>query len=183
MGKLARERHEALAQALFQALATGGSATSAYMSVPGYTNNHLSARVNVSRLLKTCAPLIERVRELQAEARKTISVESILGELDEARTVAHEERQPAAMVSASATKAKLAGLMVDKAEVKNVNQFDDIQTSADLAERLLKDVNPSVVITASLRQKAQDEIARHIASLSALANGQDNAENTRLRRH
>jgi len=73
-----------------------------------------------------------RIMELQAEARERslVTVESITKELDENRKKADDLDQPAAMNTATATKAKLHGLMVDKAEqtitVNAVNLSKDV---------------------------------------------------------
>lgn len=60
-----------------------------------------------------------RVQELQAQAaeRALVTVQSLTQELEEARALALQEGQPSAAVSASMGKAKLHGLLVDKAEL------------------------------------------------------------------
>jgi phage terminase small subunit len=60
-----------------------------------------------------------RIAELQAQAveRALVSVQSLTEELEEARALALREGQPSAAVSASMGKAKLHGLLVDKAEL------------------------------------------------------------------
>lgn len=64
-----------------------------------------------------------RVLELQAvhAKRHNVTVDSITRELDEAREMAREERQPAAMTGASSVKAKLHGLITDKKELTGKN--------------------------------------------------------------
>lgn len=59
--------------------------------------------------------------ELQEEARQrhATTVDSLTAELEEARDVARSTEQSASMVSATMGKAKLHGLIVDKAETKN----------------------------------------------------------------
>lgn len=61
-----------------------------------------------------------RVAELQATHRKRheVTVDTITKELEEARELAKLKEQTASMVSASMGKAKLHGLIVDKADVK-----------------------------------------------------------------
>lgn len=67
-----------------------------------------------------------RVQELRAAhvERHEITVDDLIRELEEARSIAMagERQQPAAMVAASMGKAKLLGLIVDKAENKNDNR-------------------------------------------------------------
>lgn len=59
-----------------------------------------------------------RVDELKAQAveRAMVTVQSITNELEEARALAIKEGQTSAAVSASMGKAKLHGLLIDKAE-------------------------------------------------------------------
>ena len=61
-----------------------------------------------------------RIKELQelAVQQHLVTVGSLSDELDEAREVAKEEGQAAAMTGATMGKAKLHGLLVDKAETK-----------------------------------------------------------------
>ena len=58
-------------------------------------------------------------------------------ELDQAVAVAREKGQAQAMVSASALRAKLAGLMVEKVEVSSADPFENCETMADVADRWL----------------------------------------------
>lgn len=81
-------------------------------------------------------------------AEKTgLTVESILAELEEARQMAIAKENASAMTQASMGKAKLAGLVVDKAEVGGVNAFkaaadDDLdEFIATEAEELLSGSN------------------------------------------
>lgn len=63
--------------------------------------------------------------ELQEEAarRSEITIETICAELDTANAVAKERGQASAMVSASALRAKLAGLMVERVEIGGPDAF------------------------------------------------------------
>ena len=67
-----------------------------------------------------------RLAELKAAhvERHEVTVDDLIRELEEARSIAMagERQQPAAMVAASMGKAKLLGLIVDKAENKNDNR-------------------------------------------------------------
>jgi phage terminase small subunit len=67
-----------------------------------------------------------RLRQLQAIAaqRAVVTAETILGELEQARLLALEMRQPGAMVAASMGRAKIAGLVIDKKEVGAAGEFD-----------------------------------------------------------
>lgn len=65
----------------------------------------------------------ERVIELQAAHRErhNVTVDSLTKELEEARELAKDTEQPAAMTSATMGKAKIHGLAVDKKEVSGPN--------------------------------------------------------------
>lgn len=62
-----------------------------------------------------------RVAELKAMAteRLMVTLESLTAELDEARKLAKEVANPAAMTGATMGKAKLHGLLVEKQEIKS----------------------------------------------------------------
>lgn len=102
---LPNPRHESFAQAL----AKGKTADEAYAQA-GYKPN----RHNASRL-KTNEHITDRVAELQQKVAKKIevTVESLAGELEEARAIALKEKQSSAAVQATMGKAKLFGLGVE----------------------------------------------------------------------
>lgn len=110
MPPLENTRHERFAQEL----AKGASATEAYETA-GYSGSEPAMRSGASRLL-TNANIDERVRELQSKAAKRveITVESLCDELDEAKRLARENAQPAAMVTAIMGKAKITGHLIEK---------------------------------------------------------------------
>ena len=115
MAALENHRHEIFAQELSK----GKTADAAYVEA-GYREN----RHNASRL-KTNEHVLRRVSELQERlAIKTeITVESLTKELEEARQVAVEIKQPGAAVAAVMGKAKLAGLIVEKRESGSPGAF------------------------------------------------------------
>lgn len=77
--------------------------------------------VNSCKLLSD-ANVSQRVKELQQLAQEVhlVTVGTITAELEEARGIAKQEKQPAPMISASMGKAKLHGLAADKHEIKAV---------------------------------------------------------------
>jgi phage terminase small subunit len=83
-----------------------------------------SIHVNACKLLGD-AKVALRVEELREELRQKhrVTVDDILRELEEARTMAMtgERPQTAAMVAATMGKAKVLGLITDKAEVTGAN--------------------------------------------------------------
>jgi len=71
--------------------------------------------------LTTSGKVAARVAELKAMAteRLMVTLESLTAELDEARKLAKEVANPAAMTGATMGKAKLHGLLVEKQEIKS----------------------------------------------------------------
>jgi hypothetical protein len=129
---LENQRHELFAQEL----AKGKSASEAYV-LAGYR----PSRKNASRL-RTNEDVVARLAELQAVTARSakITIESICRELDEANAVAKEKGQAAAMVSASALRAKLAGLMVEKVEVGGPGDFDECDTFGAIADKMIAEL-------------------------------------------
>ena len=130
MEPLRNPRHEKFAQCLFQ----GMSANRAYAEA-GYSphdGNCIRLRGN------------ERIRErlayLQSEAAKSakITIESICEELSEATAVAKSKGQAQAMVSASALRAKLAGLLTEKIEIGAPGDFDNLTSTASIVDRVFE---------------------------------------------
>lgn len=114
MPVLSNARHERFAQWL----AKGLSATEAYAKA-GYAPD---SRSSASRLL-TNENVTARLAELQGRAaeRTIVTVEDIARQLDEDRTFARENNSASAMVAATMGKAKVLGLIVEKAENVNLN--------------------------------------------------------------
>jgi hypothetical protein len=133
---LANTRHEKFAQEL----AAGKSATESYI-LAGFK----PSRKNASRL-RAREDVSARVHELQlASARSTeITIASVCRELDDAVAVAKSRGQANAMVSATGLRAKLAGLMVEKVEIKSITDTYEACSSTEevfdtLARGLSKD--------------------------------------------
>ena len=113
MPVLPNPRHERFAQEL----AKGKSAAEAYQAT-GYKGDRTAA----SRL-STNVNLQRRVAELQNKAAEkvVVTVEDIARQLDEDRAFAREQASASAMVAATMGKAKVLGLIVEKAENVNLN--------------------------------------------------------------
>lgn len=97
-----------------------GSATDAYSLAfdvrPG--TKRASIRVDANNLLKD--PKVKaRVEELRERLRKRndLKLDDLMAELDENRDLALSERQSSAATQATMGKAKLAGFLIDKAQV------------------------------------------------------------------
>ena len=132
MPMLGNQRHELFAQEL----AKGKTASEAYI-LAGYR----PSRKNASRL-RANEGVTARLAELQAVTAQSarITIKSICRELDEANTVAKERGQASAMVSASALRAKLAGLMVEKVELGGPGDFEQAETVEDVADIMIQEL-------------------------------------------
>lgn len=165
MAPLRNVRHEKFCQALLE----GRSATAAYAQAGYVRDEGNAARLRVNPRIE------ERLAELQGEIAKEtkVTVESICRELDEANQVAKERGQASAMVSASALRAKLAGLMVDKVEVGPAGAFDKCESIEAIADEMLTyDLNPAYeVATDRDRQELIDMLKRNLAAVAEFIAG------------
>jgi hypothetical protein len=84
----------------------------------GYIARGNAAEVEASKMVRL-PKVVARVAELQALAaqRSAVTIDILVGELDDMLRLAHECENPSAGVSAVMGKAKLLGLVVDRAEV------------------------------------------------------------------
>ncbi len=106
-------KQEAAAQAYIE---NGGNKSAAYREAyDAEKMKENTIHVKACELFK-CGNVAVRVIELQEEHRKrhNVTVDTLTKELDEARALAQEEAQPAAMTGATMGKAKLHGLITDK---------------------------------------------------------------------
>jgi terminase small subunit-like protein len=145
-------RHEKFAQEL----ATGKSASEAYV-LAGYK----PSRKNASRL-RTNEDIAARIAELQGSAARStqITIQSICAELDAANEVARERGQAAAMVSASALRAKLAGLMVERVEVGGAGDFSRDDSLEDMANKMLADAGGPVELFRPVDQRDRERLIK-----------------------
>ena len=102
-----------------------GNASKAYKAaydVNENTNNN-SISVEASKL-KNNPKITLRIEELQelAQERHSITIDSLTKELEQARKTAQEAGQSSAMVAATMGKAKLHGLLTDKAEITSPDE-------------------------------------------------------------
>lgn len=109
MPVLKNPKHELFAQEL----AKGKTQVEAY-ALAGYKPNDGNAAK-----MAGFGNIIARVQEITGSGaeKAACTVASIIAELDEARLLAMKLAQPAPMVSASMGKAKVSGLLVDRAEL------------------------------------------------------------------
>lgn len=141
MAALDNARHEAFAQAL----AKGGSQADAYVAA-GYK----PSEANASRLTGN-EKVASRVRELQeasAEAAVVTATE-LSDQLETIREKAMTANQFGAAAQAVMGRAKLHGLIIDKAEVKDVTPpLEPLQRQAEI-ERLLAKQRPHLRVVGS----------------------------------
>lgn len=132
MPVLENARHEQFAQHL----AKGLSASEAYVKAGYKANDGNAATLKGNQRVKA------RLVELQSKAaeRTVVTVEDIARQLDEDREFARETGAASAMVSATLGKAKVLGLIVDKAENVNLNYdvTDEPASEADWASEHAK---------------------------------------------
>lgn len=103
-------------------LENGGNKTAAYKVAYNVENTKENViNVKACELFKN-GNVAVRLLELQQEHQKrhNVTIDSLTKELDEARDVAKEEAQPAAMTGATMGKAKLHGLITDKKELGGI---------------------------------------------------------------
>jgi hypothetical protein len=130
MAPLKNPRHERFVQLLMQ----GESQTDAFEYAGFKRDDGNAARLAQNPRVR------ERLTELQNQtaADNRITIESICRELDDACNVARVKGQAAAMVSASALRAKLAGLGVERQqiEVGGPGEFDGLNSTEDICDKL-----------------------------------------------
>jgi phage terminase small subunit len=172
MPTLSNPRYEAFALALFRGLSPGGPAShSAAYTAAGYTSNKRSAKVQACRLLQNCPSIIERVRELQAEVAraKKVTVETIVDELETARSLAEKNERESAMVAASLGKAKILGLEPPaKSEVGRPGDFSTAKSTKDIARAELAALGCTDPTDDQVAM-AVDAMAKYARSVEAIA--------------
>src|SRR5215831_17256636 len=117
MPALSNPRYERFAQALFAGLAgetrVKRAQSTAYLTAYPNCSNGNSAEAAASRLLRRVKPIIERVRELQAQAnarlqpKLDLSRERIGRRLDKASRIAEEQGNASAMATSELGIAKV----------------------------------------------------------------------------
>ena len=129
---LENERYELFAQSLAQ----GKTAQQAY-SDAGYK----PSRKNAWRL-KTNKDIAARVLELRVAASKSaeVSIASLIEELEAARVKATSLNQLSAAVRATAEKAKISGLLVEKQQIEVVNTEYEPTSSVEVLAEVMEKV-------------------------------------------
>jgi hypothetical protein len=159
MPALKNPRWEAFAQAIVAGLASErpnkkNTAKAAYLAAGYSTTTDNATRANASRLLTKAIPVIERIRELQAQAlarvdrKLDISRERIGRNLDLASRIAQEERNAANIVTAELGLAKVFGLAKTHDQY-DPNDLDNAKSAEDLGKLLLQSVGLDPPFTAA----------------------------------
>jgi|307.fasta_scaffold283088_1 hypothetical protein len=151
MPALANPRWERFAQCLVEGLLNGHrksfSHGRAYIAA-GYLAKDAgkpggSAEAAASRLLKKVKPILDRVRELQAElaAQTKETREKCVQELNELKREAQAEKAYGPAVSAVMGKAKILNFITDQVvDAKQQVDFNSAQSMSDIGRKLLQSI-------------------------------------------
>ena len=72
--------------------------------------------------------------------RADITEDKILTDYQEALALAKKQQKPDSMVNAATAQAKLVGLLKDRIETKNVNDFENIESIDDILQKVADEV-------------------------------------------
>ena len=150
MPALANPRWERFAQCLVEGLLNGHrksfSHGRAYIAA-GYLAKDAgkpggSAEAAASRLLKKVKPILDRVRELQAElaAQTKETREKCVQELNELKREAQAGKAYGPAVSAVMGKAKILNFITDQVEANQQVDFNSAQSMSDIGRKLLQSI-------------------------------------------
>ena len=139
MPVLPNQRHEKFAQLL----AEGKSAAEAYVLAGYRANRHNAAR------LKSFEPVRQRLLEIQTAGanRAEITLAGVLSELDQAIEIAKAKGQPNALVNAAQLRAKLGGLLVEKAQVEVTTEQYEPADAQEVLHRIAERVSVEAAVT------------------------------------
>jgi hypothetical protein len=129
--------------------------STAYLTAYPNCSNGNSAECAASRLLRRVKPIIERVRELQAEAnarlqpKLDLSRERVGKRLDLASRIAEEQKNAAAIATSELGIAKVFGHLADRPTLENTD-FNSANSMQDIGRKLLQSVGFSEPDDASI---------------------------------
>jgi hypothetical protein len=135
-----------------QQLAAGLPAVRAYEAA-GY-----KAHQSSSSRLRWFAMVQERLAEIQAEhaVANGITVSSLLNELEQARAKATDLNQLSAAVRATSEKAKISGLLVERAEVKVIEEREEAISPQQVLSRIANEIGEDVAEIIAQRFGVED---------------------------
>jgi len=176
MPVLSNPRWERFAQCIVQGLAESGgkySQRQAYKAAGYSTTNNNRTDAAASRLLRRVKPILDRVAEIQSAVarRVNVTVASIVDELEEARSIATDEKQTATMVAATSAKAKILGLQVDRQEVGKPGDFTSAQSPDDIVQGLAQ-AHGQAIVSNDMKAMAIAEMERHSRALASIFAGE-----------
>jgi hypothetical protein len=181
MPVLPNPRHEAFAQALFAGLAgetrVKRAQSTAYLTAYPNCSNGNSAEAAASRLLRRVKPVLERVRELQAEQNKRLepkldlSKERVGRRLDMASRKAEHEGNTANIIAAELGIAKVFGLA--KPGEQYTLDPSNAESMSDIGRLLLQSVGATTPSQAAINLAVEAnntfiERLEHIAANDAV---------------
>src|SRR5262245_32179239 len=176
MPALSNPRYERFAQALFAGLAGESrvkrAQSTAYLTAYPNCSNGNSAEAAASRLLRRVKPIIERVRELQAQAngrlqpKLDLSRERVGKRLDLASRIAEQQGNAAAMATSELGIAKVFGHF-DATNDRDPTDFASAKSMQDIGRKLLQSVGFASPDDASI-QAAIEANDAFIARLEAI---------------
>ena len=164
MAPLRNPRHERFVQALLE----GKNGLDAYEAAGFKRDDGNAAR------LRRNPKVEERLSELQAEiaGQTKVTVESLIGELEQARLKATDLKQLSATIRAIEGKAKLAGLMVErqKIEVTGGGAYDGCENAEDVAAEMVEGFFLSVGCTHAVVEEDRERlIAIYLDALETMS--------------
>ena len=173
MPALSNPRYERFAQALFAGLAgetrIKRAQSTAYLAAYPNCSKGNPAEAAASRLLRRVKPIIERVRELQAQlAEQTKETrEKCVQELNDLKRDAHAEKAYGAAVSAVMGKAKILNFITDQVDANQQVDFNSAKSMSDIGRKLLQSIGFKEPDDASI-QRAIELNDTFIDSLQAI---------------
>lgn len=158
MPALHNPRHERFARAWIKL----GVASEAYRKAGYKADKPGSVWTSAWRMLRH-EQVQRRIRELkkQMATRNRITVDSLVEELDEARVAAMALSQPSAAISASMSKARLVGLIVDRKEQGAPGDFAAMQTEEQVLAAVRAELGEgaAAALAAALTHQAAPAVA------------------------
>src|SRR5262245_34876853 len=139
MGILKNPRHEKFAREYVKT----GIGAEAYRRVYPRAHPISTARVCASQLL-TKPNIARRTVELrQAMAKRgDITEDKILTDYQEALQLAKVQEKPNSIIKAATAQTTLVGLLKDRIETKNVNNFEDMESIEAILQKIADEVGP-----------------------------------------
>ena len=133
MGILKNPRHEKFAREYVKT----GIGAEAYRRVYPRAHPISTARVCACQLL-TNPNIVRRTVELRRglAKRADITEDKILTDYEEALQLAKAQAKPNAIIKAATAQAKLVGLLKDRIETKNVNDFENLKSIDDILQKV-----------------------------------------------